>query len=171
MVNVCFAYRSIPLLRFSVARGGDWVDEKSALAIGEQASYVCSVKEAGIDLSVQEHSSKIANALAIAYDELIGYVARALTKQIGGMISVPHLAEPLPMIVSGGTATPRGFTERFTRALRAEHFPLEIARVKLAKDPFGSVAQGAMIAAQVQEGFASEEEPEGAAADDSKDWS
>ena len=152
MVNVCFAYRSLPLLMFSITRSGDWIDERAAMAVGENASYVCSIKEKGLDLTQSDGLSKIPSALGIAYDELIHSVAATLTKQVGKMMNIPKLAEPLPVVLSGGTATPRGFTERFKQALRSENFPLEIARVKLAEDPFGSVARGAMIAAQAGEG-------------------
>ena len=151
MVNVCFAYRSLPLLMFSIPRSGDWIDERATLAVGENASYVCSIKEEGLDLTQSNGLSKIQSALGIAYDELITSVAATLTKQVEKMINIPKLGQPVPVVLSGGTATPRGFTELFTQALRAEHFPLEIARVKLANDPFGSVARGAIIAAQVDE--------------------
>jgi len=157
MVNVCFANRSIPLLTFSVARSGDWIDEKAALAVGESPSYVCSVKESGLDLTDPDSLSKIPNALAIAYEELINYFAETLTQQVGKMIKMPRSADPIHVILSGGTATPRGFTDRLTEALKVQHFPLDIARVRLARDPFGSVARGAMMAAQLKEGFRNEQ--------------
>ena len=72
MVNVGVAYRSLPLLTFSLARGGDWIDEKAALALSESASQVCFYKEHSFDLSKGEDGSNVYNALSIAYDELIG---------------------------------------------------------------------------------------------------
>jgi hypothetical protein len=173
MVNVCFAYRSLPLMTFSVPRSGDWIDEKAAMAVGEHSSYVCAIKEDGLDLTRTEGLSRIENALVIAYDELIQSVAVAVTREVGKMMNIPKLSEALPVIISGGTATPRGFTERFKKALADEKFPLEIARVKLAKDPFGSVARGAMIAAQVGEGFQKEaaESSSAASSEDRGDWS
>jgi hypothetical protein len=157
MVNVCFANRSIPVLTFSVARSGDWIDEKAAMAVGESPSYVCSIKENGLDLTDPDSLSKIPNALAIAYDELINYFAETLTREVSKMMKVPRSADPFPIVLSGGTATPRGFTDRVTEALKAHNFPLEIARVRLARDPFGSVARGAMIAAQLKEGWRNEQ--------------
>src|SRR5581483_664256 len=146
-----------PLLTFSVARSGDWIDEKAALAVGESPSYVCSVKESGLDLTDPDSLPKIQNALAIAYDELIQYIAETLTREVGKMIKIPRTTEPFPVVLSGGTATPRGFTDRLTDALKVHRFPLEIARVKLARDPFGSVARGAMLAAQLKEGWRNEQ--------------
>jgi hypothetical protein len=157
MVNVCFAHRSIPLLTFSIARSGDWIDEQAALAVGENPSYVCSIKEQGLDLSDPDTLPGIPNALAIAYLELIGYVARTLTKEVEKMVKIPRNAEAIPVVIAGGTATPRRFADRLTDALRAEKFPLEITRVRLARDPFGCVARGAMIAAQLKEGWRNEQ--------------
>ena len=168
MVNVCFAYRSIPLLMYSITQSGDWIDERAALAVGENASYVCSIKEKGLDLTQSDGLSKIPSALGIAYDELIHSVAATLTKQVGKMVNIPKPGEPLPVVLSGGTATPRGFTERFKQALRSENFPLKIARVKLAEDPFGSVARGAMIAAQVGKGVQDKSEASSAATEERK---
>jgi hypothetical protein len=153
MVNVCFAHRSIPLLTFSIARSGDWIDEQAAIAVGENPSYVCSIKEQGLDLSDPDNLPGIQNALAIAYLELISYVAHTLTKEVQKMVKIPRSAGAIPIILSGGTATPRRFADRMMDALRAEKFPLEITRVRLATDPFGSVAQGALIAAQLKEGL------------------
>ena len=138
------------------------------MAVGENASYVCSIKEKGLDLTQSDDLSKIPSALGIAYDELIHSVAATLTKQVGKMVNIPKLGEPLPVVLSGGTATPRGFTERFKQALRSENFPLKIARVKLAEDPFGSVARGAMIAAQAGEGVQDGSEASSAATEESK---
>ncbi len=74
MVNVCFAFRSIPLLTFSLARGGDWIDRKAAIAVGDNASRACAIKESKLDLSKSDSDSEVLNALSIAYDELIAYV-------------------------------------------------------------------------------------------------
>jgi hypothetical protein len=156
MVNVCFANRSIPVMTFSVARSGDWIDEKAASAVGESPSYVCSIKESGLDLTDPDSLSRIPSALAIAYDELIDYFAATLTREVGKMMRVPRSTEPFPVVLSGGTATPRGFADRLMEALKSHKFPLEITRVRLARDPFGSVARGAMIAAQLKEGWRSE---------------
>ncbi|MFB6295691.1 MAG: hypothetical protein ABEH66_02475, partial [Halobacteriales archaeon] len=34
MTNVCLAYYAVPVMRFSIARGGDWIDEQAAQATG-----------------------------------------------------------------------------------------------------------------------------------------
>lgn len=159
MVNVCFGFRSIPVLTFSLAMAGDWIDQNAALAVGEKASLICSIKESTLDLSKREGLSKIDNALSICYDKLITHVLDNMCKEVARMIRIPRLPEPLPIILAGGSASPKGFAERFTRALREGNFPLEIGEVKTAKDPFGCVATGALIAAQAEEGRGKEGVP------------
>lgn len=150
MVNVCFGFRSIPVLTFSLATAGDWIDENAALAVGEKASLICSIKESSLDLSKTDGLSKIDHALSICYDKLIAYVLNNMNKEFAKTVRIPRLPEPLPIILAGGSAAPKGFVERFTRALRTSPFPLEIGEVRLAKDPFNCVATGALIAAEAE---------------------
>lgn len=158
MVNVCFAFRSIPVLAFSLAMAGDWIDQKAALAVGEKASLICAIKESSLDLSKREGLSKVENALSICYDKLIGYVLENVRNEIAKALRAPKLLEPLPVVLAGGTALPRGFADRFIQALREGGFPLEIGQVRMAKDPLNCVATGALIAAQAEkEGEAAEE--------------
>ncbi len=152
LVNVCFGFRSIPVVTFSLAMAGDWIDQKAALAVGEKASLICSIKESTLDLSKKEGLSKIDNALSICYDKLIGYVLDKLKTEIVKTIKISQLPEPIPIILGGGAASPRGFAERFTQALRKNSFPLEIGEVRMAKDPFSCVALGALVAAEAEEG-------------------
>jgi hypothetical protein len=151
MVNVCFAFRSIPVWTFSLAMAGDWIDQKAALAVGETASLICAIKESSLDLSKREGLSKVESALSICYDQLIGYVLENLRNEIAKVIRAPKLLEPLPVILGGGTASPRGFADRFTQALREGGFPFEIGEVRMAEDPLNCVATGSLIAAQAEE--------------------
>jgi len=152
LVNVCFAFRSIPVITFSLAMAGDWIDHKAALAVGEKASLICWIKELSLDLSKAEGLSKIESALFICYDKLIGYVIDKLRTQIAETIKFPRLPEPIPIILGGGSASPRGFAERFTQVLGKNSFSLDIGEVRMAKDPFSCVALGTLVAAEAGEG-------------------
>ena len=50
MANACIAYKSIPCLSFSVARGGDWIDSNVANVLGIKKSRATYIKERGIDI-------------------------------------------------------------------------------------------------------------------------
>lgn len=151
MVNVCFAFLSVPVLTFSLTRAGDWIDQQAALAVGEKPSGICSVKERVLDLSRSEGLSKVEVALSICYDKLIAYVLEKVRNEFGTRIKLPAVSEPLPIVLGGGTASPRGFLDRFTEALRQIDLPLQIGPVRTAKDPLNCVAIGALVAAQAEE--------------------
>ena len=53
-------------------------------------------------------------------------------------------------MLSGGTAKPRGFKDLFERTLKSRSFPIEVAEVRLAKDPLTATARGALIAAMYE---------------------
>jgi len=60
---------------------------------------------------------------------------------------MPKLEQSIPLVVSGGTAMPRGFLEAFTKALRAHELPVQLASVRVSADPLNSTARGALMAA------------------------
>ena len=64
---------------------------------------------------------------------------------------LPQTDRPLPIVLSGGTAKPKGFKELFERTLEGRSLPIEIAGVRLASDPLTATARGALIAAHVRE--------------------
>ncbi len=60
---------------------------------------------------------------------------------------MPKLDKPLPVVLGGGTALPKGFAERFAKALDAQKLPIALADVRMAKDPLTATARGALLAA------------------------
>lgn len=151
MVNVCFAFLSVPVLTFSLTTAGDWIDQQAAMAVGERPSHICAVKEGVLDLSKSEGLSKIEVALSICYDRLIRHVLESVRNEFAERVKMPPGSEPVPIVLAGGTASPRGFLERYTDALRQIALPLEIGSVKMARDPLNCVAMGALVAAQAEE--------------------
>ncbi len=74
-----------------------------------------------------------------------------MNREVSKMMSIPHnAAGAVPIVLSGGTVAPKGFAERFKKALSSLEFPLDLANVKIAKNPFESVANGALTASQVE---------------------
>jgi len=57
--------------------------------------------------------------------------------------------EPLDgtVVLSTGTAMPKGCRERFEAMLKNVSLPVEISTVHLAKDPLNTTAKGALIMA------------------------
>ena len=60
---------------------------------------------------------------------------------------MPKLDRPLPVVLGGGSALPKGFAQRFARVLEASKLPIALGEVKLAREPLTATARGALLAA------------------------
>lgn len=151
MVNVCLSYMSVPTFSFSLTKAGDWIDQQVAMATNETTSQVCAVKESSLNLSTDVQKNNIEDALSIYYNYLIEYVLENIKEAFENAEDKPNLNTPVPVILAGGTARPRGFADRFTRLMEQIKLPFPVSNVRLAKDPSQSVAKGALVAARAHE--------------------
>jgi len=146
MANICLAIMGVPAFSFSVVRAGDWIDEQVAMATNQPISRIIAFKENSLNLKKPEESmNKIEQALSIYYEHLIEYILEQIKKEL--MKNPPQLEEPLLIIISGGTAKPSGFIERFREILGKTDFPLSVKEVRLAPHPLYTTSKGALIAA------------------------
>jgi len=149
MCNGCLAYLSIPSILFSIPKGGDFIDSSVGAVVNSHAQRVRALKEEGVDLS-RPPRDKFERAVQIYYEDLVDNLVVALNKAISSAEKLPKTDRALPIVLSGGTAKPRGFRELFEKALRAKPLPIEIGEVRLAKDPLTATARGALIAAMFE---------------------
>ena len=70
-----------------------------------------------------------------------------LKQSISQADKLPRTDRPLPIVLSGGTAKPRGFKEMFEKALASRNMPIDVSGVRMAADPLTATARGALIAA------------------------
>ena len=148
MANVCLAIMAVPVFSFSVAKAGDWVDDQVARVTNEPASKITTFKETSLNLKKPESQmTRIEQALSIYYNHLIEYVLGEIKKEITNSPRIPKFEKSIPIVISGGTASPPGFLEKFKGILEKTSFPLEVKEVRLAPHPLYTVAKGALIAA------------------------
>jgi hypothetical protein len=146
MCNVALAYLSVPSLTFSIAKGGDYIDASVGHVVQQPATRVKAIKEDNLDLSASSGDT-IQSALQIYYDKLIESVVDELHRAVGHSQRLPRTQEPLPLVLAGGTAMPKGFRDRFERQLRGRTLPFEIGTVSMASDPLTATARGTLVAA------------------------
>ena len=149
MCNVALAYLSIPSLMFSIAKGGDYIDGAVGRVVAEHATRVKVLKEEGLDLSRQP-KDKLEKALHIYYEDLVENLVEALRRACSKAENMPRTERPLPIVIAGGTAKPRGFRDLFDKALRARALPVDISEVRMASDPLTATARGSLIAAMYE---------------------
>jgi actin-like ATPase involved in cell morphogenesis len=149
MTNVCLSYYAVPVMRFSIARGGDWVDEQAARATGTPVDKVTSIKEDNFELDFQTDVGGVEGALAIYYENLLAYVIENISNEV----DQEDIEEGLdvPAVVTGGTSSPNGFEELFADHLEEANIPFSISEVRSPDEPLYSVASGALVAARSEE--------------------
>jgi len=152
MTNVALSVKAMPVLEFSVSRGGDWIDKGASQSVGTTQSRMCTIKEKGVDL--MDHTKgdpkqlREREALSFYYQDLIDYSLRKIAEQFLSNCRV-ELQEPIPIIVSGGTSLAGGFLELFQKVFKKHQrrFPIEISEIRQAKDPLSAVSHGLLVQA------------------------
>lgn len=149
MCNVTLAFLSIPSIMIGIGKGGDSIDAAVGAVVNEHATRVRILKEEGVDLSRQP-KDKFERAIRIYYEELVESLVDGLAKALSTAETLPRTDRPLPIVLSGGTAKPKGFKDLFEKSLKGRSLPIEVAEVRLAKDPLTATAKGALIAAMYE---------------------
>ncbi|SNZ04880.1 hypothetical protein SAMN06269185_0709 [Natronoarchaeum philippinense] len=149
MTNVCLAYYAVPVMKFSVARGGDWVDEQAAQATGTPVDKVTSIKEDDFELDFETDVGGVEGALSIYYENLLDYVIERIVKEVDDEDVEEGL--DVPVVVTGGTSSPDGFEALFRDHLQDANIPFSISGVSHANEPLYSVARGGLVAARSDE--------------------
>jgi hypothetical protein len=148
MCNVSVSFMAMPMITFSIPKGGDYIDRNVAEVMGEQnATKVRLEKEDGLDLS-REPKGDLQRALHIYYEDVIQSVIERLRAELGGSGQLPKIDRPLPVVLAGGTARPTGFKQKFESMLQAGgDFPVQISDVRMSRDPLTATARGCYISA------------------------
>ncbi|MFO1052415.1 MAG: hypothetical protein U1F36_09390 [Planctomycetota bacterium] len=149
MANACIAYKSIPCVQFSVARGGDWIDRNVAQVLGVKQSKATFIKERGID--IRDPKNREEEAVSIYYRTLINYVLQNVKHRFESGQNMPSFAEPVDIACAGGTSLIGGFIEVFREEFAKLDFPIPIGRIFRAEDALTAVAKGCLVAAAIGE--------------------
>jgi len=148
MTNVAVVFKSIPVLTFSLARGGDWIDQNASNSIGEISSRATLIKERP-DFSLTDYNfgkkreKRIREALGHYYNNLIKYTTTNIINELNNI--VVEFPENIPIVVSGGTSKANGFINLISNSFNSFEFPFDISEIKSANNPFTSVAEGCLV--------------------------
>jgi actin-like ATPase involved in cell morphogenesis len=149
MANACIAYKSIPCLSFSVARGGDWIDKNVANVLGCPRSKATHIKERGID--IRDPKSREEEAVSIYYRSLINYVLQNIKTRFESGKNMPSFNSPIDIACAGGTSMIGGFIEVFRDEFAKIDFPLPVGRIFRSEEALTAVAKGCLVAAAIGE--------------------
>jgi hypothetical protein len=145
MTNIGIAYKGLPVLGFSISRGGDWIDASVAEALGMPAAEVGRIRAGGMNL--QSPNGRIEGALAIYTRTLVHSWVDALKTKLTDAQSLPSFGRPIPVVCAGATVSVPGFLELFKEEIEQARLPIRIDYLRLARDPEAAIAHGCLEAA------------------------
>jgi hypothetical protein len=148
LCNVCVSYLSVPVASFSMPKAGDFIDASAASVTGERANRIRILKEDSFYLN-GHFADKVQQVLSVYYDDMIQSLVVALKDAFTRAHGMPKMTRAIPLVLSGGTALPKGFRDRFERILRESDFPVPLAEIRVAGDPLTATAKGALVAALI----------------------
>ncbi len=146
LCNVALSYMSVPVLSFSLAKGGDFIDASAASVTGEMINRVRLTKEEGFHFN-GHFTNKVQQAIAVYYDDMIQSIVHGLKDAFSTSRNVPKFGRPIPLVLSGGGVLPEGFREKFEKAMASVTLPVLVSEVRMAGSPLETTARGALVAA------------------------
>ncbi len=149
MCNVCVSFMSMPMITFSIPKGGDYIDKSVSEVLNETSTRVRLLKEESLDLSRQP-KDEISSAMHIYYEDVLQTLISRLREELEGSRHLPTLDRAIPIVLSGGTAKPNGFQQKFESMLKASDLPIQISDIRMAKDPLTATAVGCYVAAMAE---------------------
>jgi len=156
MSNGCIIFEGRPIVSFSIARGGDWIDEKSFKhARMQSASEMTYFKENNkVDLLSPKGSTgndRAAAALAMYYRYHIRSLVEAVSKLLSEEKVIPTFDRPIKWVVAGGTSKAVNCVEMIRDEFKKQKLPFIISEVVHAENPMTTVSNGCLIAARLDE--------------------
>ena len=147
LCNVCLAYLSVPVLSFSIAKAGDFIDFNAAAVTGEHTNRIRLAKENSFHFN-GFFADKIHQVLGVYYADMILSLVSALKEAFARTKTIPQFSKPIPMVLSGGTTLPPGFfRDRFEKVLGEQDFPIALSEIRMAEQPLQATAKGALVCA------------------------
>ncbi len=147
MTNIAVVFRSVPVLTFSLTRGGDWIDENAATSVGWVSNRVTRIKEKP-DFNLTEFNigkkmeMRVREALIHYYRNLINYTTKHIISELDKL--TVDFPTDVPIILSGGTSCVTGFVDTVVSILDEYEFPFEISEIRQATNPLTAVAEGCL---------------------------
>jgi len=147
--NVVLAYRGLQVLGMSCNRGGDFIDNKVAEQTNSPISKIIYTKENKLNFNSLDDDDDIVFALSVYYTHLIEYVLKNFSKKFSEVRS--EFDAPLPIIIAGGTAMPRGFRDKVESVVRKLDLNFEIGSISVSADPRNAVVKGLLTQAIISQ--------------------
>jgi hypothetical protein len=148
LCNVALSYMAVPIITSSFPYGGDAIDSQVAAVVNEKASRVRIFKESQFSFIPTSSTSAMQEALRIFYIDLFTSLTGSLAAALRNTQSVPHIPQPIPVVLAGGAVLPQGFLPLFESVFLREKWPFDVSEIRLTRYPLHSVALGTLAYAE-----------------------
>ena len=145
LVNVCAAFKSMPVMSFSISKGGDWIDERTSSVLGMPICQVTRLKEGGV--SVNYPIGREEEAIAVYYRHFIRTICEDLAKAFSSRTVGPKFEKPADIMFAGGSTLAAGFIDLVRAEMESVDLGFTAGDIERAHDPLTSVSRGALVGA------------------------
>jgi intein/homing endonuclease len=147
--NCAVSYKGVEALKFSTARAGDWIDKQVAKDLDMVPNRVTNIKEKYMQLSgnvtvKNKKTKRVLEALFYYHKALIEYTVKKIVKEFEDKVDI-EIDESIPIVISGGTTLPEGFTSLFKTIIASHELPFEVSEIRRSKNPLTCVANGLLV--------------------------
>jgi hypothetical protein len=143
LVNICAAFKSVPVLSFSISRGGDWIDKSAASVLGIPSSTVTAIKEEGF--SLKHPTTREQEAITIYYKGYIQYFLGKMAEVFAKSASAPEFNKPVDIVLAGGSTLVGDFLDVVKDELKNVDLGFTLGKIRVAEDPFTTVCRGSLF--------------------------
>ncbi|MBF0384303.1 MAG: hypothetical protein HQL27_00375 [Candidatus Omnitrophica bacterium] len=147
MTNICVAYKSVVVMEFSIAQGGDMIDLQSSNVLSISPNKAGLVKEKG--MSILKPETREQEAIALFYKNYIRYFLGQISQVFRRPDKAPQFDEPIDIVFAGGTSMVGGFLDVVKQEIKNIDMVVPINEIRQAKDPFNCVSKGCLINSQL----------------------
>jgi len=142
----------IDSFKFSVSRGGDYIDKGVSDSLRIPITRVILEKEGDRKkeiprLDLTNPRNEIQVALKYFYKSYINYVLDLVHSKFFTLKTTVPLPDSIPIICSGGSTLPKGFIDLVKEGVlgKKSRLPFNVSDVILAKSPLTAVAKGLRV--------------------------
>lgn len=142
MTNVCLVYKAVIIQEFSIAQGGDYIDQCAANALDMPINKITRIKEKG--MSIVHPEDREQEVIALFYKKYINYFLTQISNVFHAPDKAPQFDDPIDVIFAGGSTLISGFIEVVRHELKTIDLGIPINEPRKAADPFFCVAKGCL---------------------------
>ena len=142
-VNICMAIRGFPVIDFSIVGSGDYIDKQVSILSGQPVNIITKRKEKDLDFNNVNYDDMVIAGLDIHYSDLLCNIMKQFAKKFSDLGKIYE--HPVEIVVTGGTASPPGFENKFKQVISEMDLPFKVREIRMSSDMLNTVSKGCLV--------------------------